>query len=668
MTPGDYTNRQQRRAQLLHFAGPDVQDIFLTLPNTGTVRDYDAVVMALNAYFVPKVNPAYARHTFRQMTQRPGETVRQFVTRLWTAANNCDYGADTENQIRDEVLCKCNSDYLRRKLLEVGPDLTLTRALELAGQCEELDTQMSMLSLDRNNTVEAVSQVDDRTATGGRKTQRRRLPADRKPRQNDNMNNQCYRCGKTGHWGRDQCCPARGKTCNLCNGKDHFSVVCQTKKQTKGRVHQVHCPDFDSDYAFRITSGLLSPANTVNVCVGGVCLDVMIDSGCSHNIVDEHTWAELKKSAIKCTSSVNPGKQLYTYASEEPLTIKGTFGCNVRTGNKTTQAEFVVIKGTGIPLICKETAKTLGMLKIGINVAAIADSEPSQVLKQHIDPNVMPVAQPLRRTPFNLREEKVESKIESPGTQNIADPLSRLLDGNNREEEHKHEVEQVMSETKMDMLRAQLLDELEEPYRAKWKQLGQEAECCRTQYNQLKYEYTFLKAEFEHERAEHQGVVDEMKMLHEKETTNLRRERDILINKNQAGGSTEAQSKRTLACDTAQLKGRLSELDEVRAQNEHQGSQSDPVTRLQVKQLAETTTSLKASETERESLKLHVDSLQRELSSSTDEQSRVTTRVHELEKDAVQLKRRADEVTHRSKVEMATLKMDLMKEKRELGR
>ena len=49
-----------------------------------------------------------------------------------------------------------------------------------------------------------------------------------------------------------------------------------------------------------------------------------------------------------------------------------------------------------------------------------------------------------------------------------------------------------------------------------------------------------------------------MKMLHEKETTNLRRERDILINKNQAGGSTEAQSKRTLARDTAHLKGLLS--------------------------------------------------------------------------------------------------------------
>ena len=185
----------------------------------------------------------------------------------------------------------------RRKLLEVGPELTLARALELAGQCEELDTQMAMLSVDRNSTADTVSQVNNMTATGGRMTQR--LPA--RIREN---HNKCYRCEKTGHFGRDQYCPARGKTCNQCGGTNQFPVVCQTKKQAKGRVHQVHCPDSDSDYAFRITNGLLP--NTVNVCVCGVSLDVLIDSGCTHNIVDEHTWAALKENAIKCTSSVKP--------------------------------------------------------------------------------------------------------------------------------------------------------------------------------------------------------------------------------------------------------------------------------------------------------------------------------------------------------------------------
>ena len=49
-------NRQRRRALMLHLAGPDVQDIFLTLPNTGDVKDYRKAVDALNAYFAPKVD------------------------------------------------------------------------------------------------------------------------------------------------------------------------------------------------------------------------------------------------------------------------------------------------------------------------------------------------------------------------------------------------------------------------------------------------------------------------------------------------------------------------------------------------------------------------------------------------------------------------------------
>ena len=58
---------------MLHLAGPDVQDIFLTLPNTGDVKDYRKAVDALNAYFAPKVDTTYARHCFRQLVQAPGK-------------------------------------------------------------------------------------------------------------------------------------------------------------------------------------------------------------------------------------------------------------------------------------------------------------------------------------------------------------------------------------------------------------------------------------------------------------------------------------------------------------------------------------------------------------------------------------------------------------------
>lgn len=111
--------KQRRRALLLHFAGPYVQDIFSTLENTGEVTDYDAAVTALNSYFVPQVNAAFTRQAFHKLNQKTGETIQQFATRLRQAAKDCGFQADSDNQIRDAILSKCTSDYVRRKLLEL---------------------------------------------------------------------------------------------------------------------------------------------------------------------------------------------------------------------------------------------------------------------------------------------------------------------------------------------------------------------------------------------------------------------------------------------------------------------------------------------------------------------------------------------------------------------
>ena len=134
---------------MLHLAGSDVQDLFLALPNTGDVNDYRKAVDALNAYFAPKVDFTYARHCFRQqLVLAPGETIRQFATRLRRASKDCDYGEDTDNQIRDEILCKCTSTYIKRKLLEERQGLTLARALEIAENCEKVDAQLAAMTIE----------------------------------------------------------------------------------------------------------------------------------------------------------------------------------------------------------------------------------------------------------------------------------------------------------------------------------------------------------------------------------------------------------------------------------------------------------------------------------------------------------------------------------------
>ena len=64
------TDATQKRALLLHYAGPDVDDIFETLPDTGEDKDYKKAVEYLNTYFVPKVNMVYEEYQFRQAKQR----------------------------------------------------------------------------------------------------------------------------------------------------------------------------------------------------------------------------------------------------------------------------------------------------------------------------------------------------------------------------------------------------------------------------------------------------------------------------------------------------------------------------------------------------------------------------------------------------------------------
>ena len=135
--------RQRRRALLLHSAGPDVQDIFLTLADTGERREYDVAVTALNNYFVPKTNAALARQVFHGINPAAGETIQQFATRLKKAALDCAYGDETDNNIRDAILWKCPSSYIKRRLLEEGDELTLIRTLTLAAPCENIETQIS---------------------------------------------------------------------------------------------------------------------------------------------------------------------------------------------------------------------------------------------------------------------------------------------------------------------------------------------------------------------------------------------------------------------------------------------------------------------------------------------------------------------------------------------
>lgn len=429
--------QQRRRALLLHLAGPDVQDIFSTLQGTGGPTDYKEAVDALNEYFVPQVNTALARHEFQKLHQKPGETVQQFATRLRQVVKDCGYGGDSDNQIRDAILSRGTSEYVRRKLLEVGRGLTLASALETAAQCETIEEQMSAMSGASKATAETVNHVSSKGKRGKQVSWNAKGKQSKDYNKNDGK---CYRCGNSDHMGRDPKCPARGQTCNKCHGKDHYAKVCRTKNlKNRQTVNSVETENARNDFAFVVNDGDMP--ERLSFCVGGVNVKMLVDSGATSNVMGENAWENLKAGHIKCHSYVpKTERRLYSYSSSEPLVVKGEFTCDISIGNKTEQAEFIVIKGNGEPLLGRETATRLGVLRIGANISAVTDLKhtlqqqypevfkgvgklKTRQVKLHINPDVRPVAQPLRRIPFNLRG-AVENRIKELMNLDIIEPVN----------------------------------------------------------------------------------------------------------------------------------------------------------------------------------------------------------------------------------------------------
>ncbi|CAH3192958.1 unnamed protein product, partial [Porites evermanni] len=108
ISEGTTATKQRQRAMLLHLAGPDVQEIFTTLTETGDATNYASAVEALNAYFVLRVNSAFARQTFYRISQNPvkGEE-SESINRINERSNNPSTITQGRFQGRDKICYRC---------------------------------------------------------------------------------------------------------------------------------------------------------------------------------------------------------------------------------------------------------------------------------------------------------------------------------------------------------------------------------------------------------------------------------------------------------------------------------------------------------------------------------------------------------------------------------
>ena len=100
---------------------------------------------ALDTHFTPEKNIPFERHSFRQAKQQTGETVDDFCSRLKSLASTCDFGEATDDHIRDQIIDKCESNALRRRLLKESK-LDLKTLLSIARAAEAADRQAASIT------------------------------------------------------------------------------------------------------------------------------------------------------------------------------------------------------------------------------------------------------------------------------------------------------------------------------------------------------------------------------------------------------------------------------------------------------------------------------------------------------------------------------------------
>nr|CAI5846928.1 unnamed protein product [Callosobruchus analis] len=409
----DASNIEQpakKRATLLHSAGSALQEIYYNLPGAHAESEDDAgnevdvykiAVEKLSEYFHPKQSKIYERHLFRLTKQEEGEKFEKFLVRLRNQASKCKF-TNMEEHLVDQIVEKCTSVELRKKILSIGDSIKLEGIIYEANALEAVNKQLESFTDQKQKTME-LNYLSRNINT--KKCSRLRT---------------CSKCGFKGHY-KDYC---YSKTRKRVNEDRSFGGTYKTgenndnkKRQkaghsSKGRRGPEKINNVESeelDYIFQIDDDSVIKCN-----LGGVPLDMLIDSGSKTNIIDDKTWCSLKKQNTRVYDQIkNPTKLLFAYGSSTPLKVLGSFKSNISVGNNNEIATFYVIQNGTRCLLGKNTSIALGVLKIGLGVNSVEEFPKFKgvVVDIPIDKSVPPVCQPYRRIPIPL-ESKVEEKIQ----------------------------------------------------------------------------------------------------------------------------------------------------------------------------------------------------------------------------------------------------------------
>ena len=308
-------------ATLCTVMGPESKKIMNSLPSLTDAdkKNPKRIIEELRKYFVPQRNVLYERFVFNSATQKPSETVDEYVVRLRQLANSCEFGDLKDSLIRDRIVIGTSDENGRERLLRERPVPNLDKVVESLRAAEISRTHKQVIGGKQDaGQVETIHYTDKRNKRTNQK---------------------------------------KGKT-----KTGHFAVVCRSNKQ----VHEVNEEDvsYPEDYYLDdcYFMGELNDTNddfwSAEVLIDNRPCTFKLDSGSKVTVIGENTpWLRAKRLDKVTSVFRGPGGVNLSHLIKGQIT-----NALFAVGGNTHRENVYVMKNQSKNLLSKSAIQALHLL------------------------------------------------------------------------------------------------------------------------------------------------------------------------------------------------------------------------------------------------------------------------------------------------------------------